>query len=184
MTGAANQTGALMRDATRKWDTTRPFSGNINQIGGPIGPAGTPVNDTATYLAAHLDVEGFSHSSIERAPGSGYIHALNPRKPVISSECCSCQSQRGEDGPKNATAGITYPHDAAQAACMQRCMNLSYNSWLPSPSADMGVVAGTLGVWTLFDCEWAAARAGHRCCCCCCCCCCCYCCCCCLCCCL
>ena len=33
---------------------------------------------------------------------------------------------------------------------MQRCMNISY-AYYDTPSPDVGVIAGTLGVWTLFD---------------------------------
>ena len=66
VTGNANGTGALMRAATKKWDTTRPFSANLNQVR-------TNVNDTNMYLAAFLDVEGFSHGSIQM-PGGAVIH--------------------------------------------------------------------------------------------------------------
>lgn len=78
------------------------------------------------------------------------FHRSNPDKPVISSECCSCQSQRGEDY-FNATQGIVYAHVENQAQCMARCMSLSYPYWKDTPSPTMGVIAGTLGVWTLFD---------------------------------
>lgn len=146
VTGPANVTGAEMRKATKMWDTTRPFSANLNQV------SSTTANDTGKYLASELDVEGFSHGTIANHEGSVMIHQHNPNKAVISSECCSCQSQRGEDY-MNKTAGLTYTHTLAQAQCMQRCMNLSYptqeNGGSPTPS--MGSIAGTLGVWTLFD---------------------------------
>ena len=144
----ANRTGRMMWEATKKWDTTRPFSGNLNQIH-PSNPE--VFNYTAKYLAAYLDVEGFSHSNVANA-GAALIHQENPKKAVVSSECCSCQTQRGEDGPKNVTAGISYPHEITQAQCMQRCMNLSYPYGPGNPSPfGVGVLAGTLGVWTLFD---------------------------------
>ena len=143
--GNANRTGKMMREATKKWDTTRPFSGNLNQV------HSTVLNYTAKYLAAYLDVEGFSHGSIAN-PGAALIHTENPKKAMVSSECCSCRTQRGEDGPTNVTAGISYPHDIIQAQCMRSCMNLSYPYSPGNPSPfDVGVIAGTLGVWTLFD---------------------------------
>jgi hypothetical protein len=146
VTGPANVTGVQMMQATKAWDTTRPFTANLNQVGKP-----SSVNDTLNYLATHMDVEGFSHSAISR-PGATQIHQANPNKAVISSECCSCQTQRGEDYI-NTTEGLSFAHTLKQAECMQTCMNYSYPSgdnW-GHPSAEMGSVIGTLGVWTLFD---------------------------------
>ena len=142
--GNANRTGQMMWEATKKWDTTRPFSANLNQLSPSM------INHTSKYLAAYLDVEGFSHGTIATT-GAAQIHSENKNKAMVSSECCSCQTQRGEDGPGNATAGITYPHDLSQAMCMQRCMNLSYPFVPGNPNPNTGVIAGTLGVWTLFD---------------------------------
>ena len=146
-----------MMKATKKWDTTRPFSANMNQVGAmpAMGPE-SPSNWTAKYLAAHLDVEGFSHGRIE-GPGTAHIFDENRGKAFVSSECCSCKSQRGEDF-SNRTAGISYPHVESQASCMQTCMAKSYPCWpnastcaAPDQLGYPGTVAGTLGVWTLFD---------------------------------
>jgi len=145
VTGPANVTGEQMREATKKWDTTRPFSANLNQVSN-----GSPaLNDTMRYLAATMDVEGFSHGSIASV-GAARIHAANPGKVMISSECCSCQTQRGED-QSDAVDGITYPHAESQAECMVTCMNYSYPYWDKNPNPNTGTIAGTLGVWTLFD---------------------------------
>jgi hypothetical protein len=139
--GGANQTAKLMRDATKKWDTTRPFSANswMNQP------------DNVKSLAPYLDVEGFSHGGIGM-PTAATIHKENPGKAMVSSECCSCRSQRGEDF-LNVTLGISYPHTSTQATCLASCMAKSYPYWRGNPKTtpDVGVVAGTLGVWTLFD---------------------------------
>jgi hypothetical protein len=143
VTGPANTTGSLMREATKKWDTTRPFSANLNQVSGP------GLNDTMSYLAAEMDVEGFSHSSIAHV-GAASVHTANPGKVMISSECCSCQTQRGED-QSDTVDGITYPHVEHQAQCMVTCMNYSYPYWDKNPNPNTGIIAGTLGVWTLFD---------------------------------
>jgi hypothetical protein len=121
VTGNANVTGKQMMDATKKWDTTRPFSANQNQLP-PPGPPGS--QDTLHYLSTYLDVEGFSHSRIS-GPGAASVYAAHPAKNFISSECCSCQTQRGED-TLNRTSGLTYPHTLEQANCMRRCMNITY----------------------------------------------------------
>jgi hypothetical protein len=105
-----------MMRATKKWDTTRPFSANQNQL----PPSGAPeYNNTLKYLSAYLDVEGFSHGSIAK-DGATNIYNTYPEKNFISSECCSCQTQRGED-TSNRTLGLTYPHTLSQSECMQRC---------------------------------------------------------------
>ena len=59
-------------------DPTRPVSANM----------------LASNDSTPLDVLGLSHAS-----GLNFdaIHKLFPAKPIIGSECCSCQSQRGED---------------------------------------------------------------------------------------
>lgn len=140
--GPANVTGKLMHDAVKRWDTTRPFSANQNQLTFPIGS-----NLTNTFLSKYLDVEGFSHKSIMKA---GPIHAANPDKAIVSSECCSCRTQRGEDYSDSAS-GVTFIKNLDQAVCMQTCMNYSYPFVPGNPSPIYGVTAGTLGVWTLFD---------------------------------
>jgi len=142
VSGGANDTGRLMREATKRWDTTRPFGANCWYN----------VHDQVPNLAHFADVEGFSHGAVSGNGGSFVkeIHADNPGKAVVSSECCSCESQRGED-VANASAGVSYPHSLAQAQCLERCMEHSYPYWRGNPSPVAGVVAGTLGVWTLFD---------------------------------
>ena len=49
VSGGASETGKLMRSATKRWDTTRPFSANTWFTS----------NDTVSNLAPYLDVEGF-----------------------------------------------------------------------------------------------------------------------------
>jgi hypothetical protein len=148
VTGNANVTGEQMADATKKWDTTRPFSANQNQLP-PPGPD-PHTNDTLKYLSAFLDVEGFSHSRIS-GPGAAAVHAANPDKNHISSECCSCQTQRGEN-TANYTLGLTYPHTIVQSECMQRCMNLTCESngsciSLPCAALALVITCLTRGRW-------------------------------------
>ena len=49
---------------------------------------------TPSDMSATLDVMGFSHNdggSIDR------FHKAVPSQPLVSTECCSCETQRGED---------------------------------------------------------------------------------------
>ena len=137
--GDSIDTAKLMRDATKKWDTTRPFSAN----------SWNSLDQNVEHLAPFVDVEGFSHGGIN-LPTAAKIHAQNPGKAIVSSECCSCESQRGEDF-LNVSAGISYPHTSSQALCLESCMAKSYPFWRGNPKPNVGVVAGALGVWTLFD---------------------------------
>ena len=151
VTGNANVTGRQMAEATKKWDTTRPFSANQNQLPAPSPDPALHTNDTREYLSAYLDVEGFSHSRIQ-GPGAAAVYEANKDKNHISSECCSCQTQRGED-TQNESTGLTYPHNLEQANCMQRCMNITYPKYSSAAGSSVGIISGTSGVWTLFDCE-------------------------------
>jgi hypothetical protein len=173
VTGAANVTGQQMAAATKKWDTTRPFSANQNQFPPVSADPAMHTNDTMNYLSAFLDVEGFSHGSITHA-GATAVYEANIHKNHISSECCSCQTQRGEDIP-NRTIGLSYPHTIEQAKCMQTCMNLTYPKYSSAAGSAVGIISGTSGVWTLFDyggevrvCA-VLSRPPFCCCCCCCC---------------
>lgn len=134
VTGAANVTGKLMREATKKWDTTRPFTANMNQLGAPA-----MISNTVKYMAATLDVEGFSHGRIAGV-GAAAVHTANSAKPVISSECCSCQTQRGEDY-LNRTEGLLYAH--------------VHTRYSPPPSALARVFL------FLIDCLWIGGGPGR-----------------------
>lgn len=138
-----------MAAATKKWDTTRPFSANQNQLPNPSSDPTKHSNDTLDYLSSYLDVEGFSHGSIQKV-GATAVYEANKDKNHISSECCSCQTQRGED-TLNRTTGLTYPHTLEQADCMQRCMNITYPKYSSAAGSAVGIISGTSGVWTLFD---------------------------------
>lgn len=116
----------------------RPVSGNSWHM----------PNDNVTLhnLSPYLDVEGFSHGSISWAAD---VTTLYPGRTPVSSECCSCEMQRGEnfiDG-----VDVQYAADIAQAQCMQGCMTKTYSHWRGDTVNPAGVVAGSLGVWTLFD---------------------------------
>jgi hypothetical protein len=58
-----------------------------------------------------LDVQGMSHKNGDTMDK---FHANNPKKPVVSSECCSCLSQRGVDAdfcPQPKDGGDDKCHD-------------------------------------------------------------------------
>lgn len=85
----------------------------------------TANSNGADGLGPVIDVQGHSH-----APNATFAqgHAANPSQPLVLSECCSCTSTR-------------VPRDPVDAACISKENSPMY---LP-------YVAGSLGVWTLFD---------------------------------
>ena len=91
------------RAAAYAQDGSRPVTGNM------IGW----VNVNPTAMSGLLDVMGFSHSN---ANNIANFHAKVPTQPVAATECCSCESQRGEDADQ--------PHDATvfQSDEIQSCL--------------------------------------------------------------
>jgi hypothetical protein len=132
--GPNNITTLRMREATKRWDTTRPFSANVLY-------GLEDINLIYSNLSAHLDVEGFSHGFLPRYAPT--VHGMWPNRTIVSSECCSCQMQRSEVFASSAH----HIESINQATCLGACMT----NVVPKPGPDMGVVAGSLGVWTLFD---------------------------------
>lgn len=156
--------GPGFRHASYEYDGTRPVLGNM--IGGCSTAADGSVSCTGQFgnlLTNSTDVQGFSHS------GFGTIssfHRKYPEKPLFESECCSCNTQRGENvcrGVGCATdeeaasttqlAGVAVgdsdhpqqdPHgveSAFNADCLSRQTNTSNGvAWM----------SGSM-VWTLFD---------------------------------
>ena len=81
--GCRNESAAAaFRAAVLAHDTTRPITQNH------LGAGQHPLS------MASLDVQGFSHRTANIFDA---FHQLNPRVPMVASECCSCLSQRGED---------------------------------------------------------------------------------------
>ena len=66
---------------SKEIDPFRPVTANMNRRFGSI-------------LSQEIDVQGFSHQIGKEFDS---FHQLMPQKPLIGSECCSCQTQRGED---------------------------------------------------------------------------------------
>jgi hypothetical protein len=120
---ADNTTQFAFRDAVTTHDPTRPTSYNA------IPNLSTTVIDLAA------DVHGFSH--VHPSDFAAY-HEQHPNKPIVSSECCSCQTQRGED--------TVDPPSVLFSNFDGECLREQV-AW----SDNLTYVAGTLGVWTLMD---------------------------------
>ena len=83
-------------------------------------------------LSKTIDIQGFSHQSRQHFEAA---HAAMPNKPLWASECCSCNTQRGEMRSGNGL------QQAFNADCQQGQTNATDGvAW----------AVGTT-VWTLFD---------------------------------
>jgi hypothetical protein len=82
---------------------------------------------------AMQDVQGFSHSGLSTVET---YHTNFPTKPEFMSECCSCNTQRGEDVYVGASI-----EESFNGACIAGQTNTSNG---------LDHVVGSM-VWTLFD---------------------------------
>jgi beta-galactosidase/beta-glucuronidase len=115
---AAQQGGPRFQAATYELDGTRPTLGNMFTF-----------ND---LLSKTIDVQGFSHQSRDQVD---QCHAAMPDKPIFMSECCSCNTMRGEDESVNG---------------LQKSFNGDCQASQTNRSNGVPYVVGTM-VWTLFD---------------------------------
>lgn len=130
-TDPVQRAGVSFRKVTDTLDGTRPTLGNMRS------------NDWGGLLTNVTDVEGFSHSGRR---GINQFSSKFPDKPLWESECCSCNTQRGEnscqgagcDGSTNKALGI---QSSFNADCLADQTNASQG--VPWVVGDM--------VWTLFD---------------------------------
>ena len=109
-------------------DGSRAVGANMGWIS-PINP-GTP-------MSTALDVMGCSHCN---GNDMETFHRKEPAKPLVMTECCSCESQRGEDGdlPHNTTT-VHYTDEVA--GCLADEVGTS----------DLVEYIGGTFVWTLHD---------------------------------
>eukprot|EP00038_Savillea_parva_P030026 m.75023 g.75023 ORF g.75023 m.75023 type:complete len:1021 (+) comp8957_c0_seq1:151-3213(+) len=128
----ANDTAQQCKDAIHAVDTSRAITGNWAWQGAEAVAPDTPI-------AAFLDVMGMSHQQTDKLTA---WHAARPNKLVVMTECCSCETQRGEDTdllPFVNQSRVYFSNE--NAACVeeqtQRSNSLDY-------------VGGTF-VWTLHD---------------------------------
>lgn len=101
-----------------------------NTIGWTLPP------DPRTPMSIELDVMGLSHA------GSNTIdafHNAEPDKPLVATECCSCETQRGEDGDLLHDATVFYTNENSECLSSQT-----------TRSDTVPFVAGTF-VWTFLD---------------------------------
>lgn len=117
--------GDAFRNITYKYDGTRPTLGN--SWGGHSWPGQSSLQYSST------DVAGFSHVSGDVFDG---FHKAHPSKPMLASECCSCNPSRvlrsDEAIPSHTSSAIACAASQAQE------------------SDGRSFVAGTM-VWTGFD---------------------------------
>ena len=81
------------KEAAYTADGSRAVGANMGWIS-PVTPR--------TMMSDALDVMGFSHDSFDTISA---FHRAEPGKPLVMTECCSCETQRGEDDdlPRNAS---------------------------------------------------------------------------------
>ena len=127
-----NNTAKQCQTAIHAVDRSRAITGNQAWDGpGAVAPN--------TPIANMYDVMGMSHQPTKMLD---IWHAGEPDKLVVATECCSCETQRGEDEDLLPTRNSSYIYAGNEAAaCMARDVAKSDNvSW----------VGGT-HVWTLHD---------------------------------
>lgn len=125
--GKHEKGGPAFQDITTKFDGTRPTLANMFTF-----------ND---LLSNTVDIQGFSHQQRDKLDD---CHAALPNKPIFMSECCSCNTMRGEDD------GCETQHDNPHSECDQKAFNARCLERLVNASDGVDYSAGTM-VWTLFD---------------------------------
>ena len=116
-------------------DGTRAVTGNMCVDWGSCPPLAAFLE--GLNMSLQLDVQGFSHVSDTTYKA---YHARWPAKPLVGSECCSCETQRGEDNDIPYNTSLVY-YSNFNADCVARETN--WGLALP-------FVAGQF-VWTAFD---------------------------------
>ena len=115
------------KEAAYTFDGSRAVGANMGWIS-PVRPR-TPMSDA-------LDVMGTSHVSYEQL---FEFHRTEPGKSLVMTECCSCQTQRGEDDDLNHTSDVYF--SSLNGGCLAAQTQVSNApSW----------VGGTF-VWTLHE---------------------------------
>ena len=136
--GTHEKGGPAFQAITEKYDGTRPTLANMFTF-----------ND---LLSNTVDVQGFSHQGRDKLDE---CHAAIPNKPIFMSECCSCNTMRGED------EGCETTRDNPHNGCNQKAFNARCLDRLVNASDGVAYSAGTM-VWTLFDYYGEPPSAGGR----------------------
>ena len=119
--------GPAFQNVADTYDGTRPTLANMFTY-----------ND---LLSNTVDVQGFSHRSRQHLDA---CHQAMPNKPILQSECCSCNTMRAED------VGCETTDDNPKTTCNQISFNARCLDKLVNASDGADYAAGTF-VWTLFD---------------------------------
>jgi len=115
------------KEAAYTFDGSRAVGANMGWIS-PTTPR--------TMMSDALDVMGFSHSAYETVAA---FHQAEPGKPLVMTECCSCETQRAEDADLPRTENAFY--SSLNGKCLaEQTQRSNAPSWM----------GGTF-VWTLHD---------------------------------
>ncbi len=99
---------------------------------------------TPSNMSDILDVMGFSHASYGSVLA---FHQQQPGKPLVMTECCSCETQRGEDADMQSVWNPTVYFSNENSGCVHGQTQTSNGvPW----------IAGT------FVCEWPGGRRRAR----------------------
>ncbi len=91
---APTQPSFDFKSVTYEIDGTRPVTGNMCVNWGSCPDLDQFLSGRNNNMSGILDVQGFSHVSDSVFQ---QYHSVWPDKPLVASECCSCETQRGED---------------------------------------------------------------------------------------
>jgi prepilin-type processing-associated H-X9-DG protein len=119
--------GPSFQNITKTLDPTRPTLANMFTY-----------ND---LLSNTIDIQGFSHRPRAKLDE---CHKQLPNKPIVQSECCSCNTMRNED------EGCETYSDNPHTTCNQKSFNGRCLEKLVNASDGTQYASGTF-VWTLFD---------------------------------
>jgi len=123
--------------AVEMGDGTRAVTGNMCVNWGSCPNLDQYLEGGGLNMSLQLDVQGFSH--VDTGVFEAY-HARWPAKPLAATECCSCETQRGEANDMSYNKSLVY-YSEFNADCVARETN-----W----ALGLDYVAGSF-VWTAFD---------------------------------
>ena len=117
--------GSAFRNATYRYDDSRPTLGNSWNNGGTSG--------SSSLNPKFTDVAGFSHVSAQVFDN---FHQKHPDRPMMASECCSCNPSRvlRSGDSRHSSSGVWCAASQTET------------------SDGRDFVSGSM-VWTGFDCE-------------------------------
>lgn len=135
------------KEAVTTYDGTRAVTGNMCLNWGSCPKEGQFLRhdfNASFQMPAILDVQGFSHVTDDVFQA---YHRAWPSRPTAATECCSCLSQRGEDGDRTPRVN---PKSPGNATVFFSSMNADCVWQQTQWSDSLDFVAGSF-VWTLHD---------------------------------